>query len=240
MKHKLSKDQLFEVYCEKGTLKETAEASGYSFIYLKKLSGLHDWVNKAKLKDVDDDENTYIEIIRGIDNSIQRISKIPILDRLPKGKNKGIEGFVLGPEEILTDKIETDPEGNVVVSKAEIQFMREEIEKREQAVEQEKKVKEEKKVKKIKKEPFEAAIDSVIEIVPGAANNRKAIARELRRWLGKWYTIEEAIPKAISTMQGIELEKKKEKQQPKTVDESRGGCTNRMWNKLWGRIILGG
>ena len=142
-KDRLTEPQLFDVYFNEGTLQKAAKETGYSMMYLKKLSGLHDWVNRRKLKDVDDPE-AYVEIIRGVDGSIQRISKIPILSRLPKSKNKGVEGLVLGDEKIITNKIETDPEGNIVIGKAETKFMREKIREREQMVEAEKQQKKEK------------------------------------------------------------------------------------------------
>lgn len=236
-KDRLSEQQLFDVYLKEGTLQKTADATGYSMQYLKKLSGQNDWVNRSKLQGIADESDAFVEIIKGVDGSIQRISKIPIVGKIPKSKNKGIEGLVLGDEEILLDKIETDSEGNVVISEAETRFMRQKIQEREQSVEQERKQKEEKKTRKVKKEPFEAAVDDVIRTIPSAANNRKHIERELRRWLGKWYSLPESIGKVISTMQQAEEERQKESSQPKPV-EDRGGMSEALWNKMWGKITL--
>lgn len=237
-KNKLSKEELFERYYELGTLQKTAKATGYSFGYLKRLCSIHKWKERRKLKDADD-PNAFVEVIRGIDGSIQKITKTPILNRLPKSKNRVVEKLILDDEEILLDNIQFDEEGSVIIGKEEMAFMREKIKEREKAVENQKKEKEKKKKPREKRDPFERAIEKVIEVVPGAFSNRRQITLELKRWLSRYYSLEESVDKAILCMQGLEREKEAEAKKGKKIVDTRIGGSDRMWKKMWGDIKLG-
>lgn len=231
---KLTEQQLFEIYIELGSLQGVSKKTGYSFLYLKQLSSKRKWKERKKMRGIKD-EGKVVEIIKTVNGKLVRVSEQPIIHVTPKSKKNLVEKWSLGEEKVVIDNMEKNKEGDIVVGKSEAKFMREKIEARERTVEAAKKKKEEKKKtpEKIQQDPVQAAISKVMSITGADSRFRNQAEYEIRRWLGRYYSIEEAIEKACRTVSEMNESLKTEK---KKSGDDQGNVSSKMWSKLWGSV----
>ena len=113
--------------------------------------------------------------------------------------------------------------------------LEEKIQEREQAIAERKKKKEEKKKapEKIPQDPVLNAINRVMETTGADSRFRNQAEYEVRRWLARYYTIDESVSRACHTIS--EMNENLKNEQKKSGDD-RGDISQKLWNKMWGKI----
>ena len=215
---KTSHEWLFEKYLAmpSRSLVKLAEETGYSLSRLKELSSKHKWKQKIQIRESEKDDSDFVTlVIPRCDGSIAQVLKKPILKRIKKTKEIPIEKFKLGETEILQDNVKHDEDGNVIIPDSVREFIKAKIAEQDKLREAMKKKKEKPMKKEKKKDPFEAAVSKAMEVSGADKKFLRQAKYEIRRWVSRYYTYEEATLKAIETLKCCQVESNKEEEAKK-------------------------